>query len=379
MNKEVYYKEGLDLKRLGLFFQKKIWVVLLMAVLGGCLGAVGFQVVKSIKMPIEYEAVSKLYITFGTDDNGDVYQYYNGYTWNELIHSNPMMTMIMGYLIDYDEEEVKEAISAEIISDIRLLTVTVKGNNEKTVREIQHAVENGLAAYATVSEELSGITTIRTITPERVYWSDRTKASMIFGAIVFGVLTLLIFVYAYVMDEGIYVQSDLEKRYSYKALGVMPRNQKGLQPYLSELKANILYALLDNRTLSFVDIDNHAELRAQDLEKILNWEEAGALGGVENISGELVWHVNDEPEDDLFDEPKDAEWTIVPMNSDLMDAEKCEYLRKDKGVIILVPFGSSSAPRKLERTISLLENQDVDILGIVITEADEEYLNRYYS
>ena len=380
MDKQTYYSEGLDLKRLGLYFQKKIWIVLLLTIIGGGLGALGFQVVKSINMPIEYEATSKLYITFGIDESGEVYQYYNGYTWNELIHAKPMMTMIMGYLTDYDEDEVKNAISAEIISDIRLLTVTIKGNNEKMVREIQSAVENGLAAYATVSDELSGITTIRSIAPERVYWTDRTTASMIFGAIILGLITLLIFIYLYVIDESIYVQSDLEKRYPYKALGVMPRNQKGLQPYLQELKANIIHSLGDNRNLFFIDIDDHSDLRATDMERILNWEEGGALSGLEDVSGELVWHINEESEDDdLFDIPKDSEWLIVPINSDSLDIERCDSLRENGGAVILVPFGVSSASRKLERVISLMKNQDINIYGIVITEADEEYLGRYYS
>ena len=99
-------------------------------------------------MPVEYESVSKLYITFNQDENGDVYQYYNGYTWNELLDTDPILIAIMNHLTGYEEEEVKDAASAEILSDIRLLTITVKGDSEKMVREIQAAVEEGLADYA---------------------------------------------------------------------------------------------------------------------------------------------------------------------------------------------------------------------------------------
>ncbi len=375
-----YRNEGLDLKRVGLFFQKRIWIVILMALIGAGIGALGYQVVKSINMPIEYKAVSKFYIRFNVDENGQVYQYYNGYTWNELIDADPMMECIMGYLPGYDAEDVKNATTAEILSDIRLLTVTVTGRNEKFVREIQSAVESGLAGYATLDNDLNSITAIRTIAPERVFWSDKTLVSAVFGAIIVGIVTFVIFAFRYVLDDSIYVQSDLEKRYDYKALGLMTRNQKGLQPYFQELKANILYSLKDERKLILVDIDDHAELRAQDVEKILNWEEGGELDGLGNVVGSLVWHTKEEDEDkDLFDIEEESEWTIIPVNSFELDENNLENIKKAGGAIILVPFGASFAVRRLERVISLFKNQDINIYGIVITEADEEYLARYYS
>ena len=58
---------------------------------------------------------------------------------------------------EYSREEVMEATGAEILSDIRLLTITVQGSTEKFVREVQAAVESGLEAYAQDSEELKRI------------------------------------------------------------------------------------------------------------------------------------------------------------------------------------------------------------------------------
>lgn len=381
MKKNDYAKEGIDFKRLRLFFRKRIWIVVLMAVIGGGIGALTYQVVKALNMPIQYQAVSKLYITFNVDENGDVYQYYNGYTWNDLLHSDLVVGCILGYLPEtYKKEDVSEATEASILSDVRLLTVTTTGEDEKTVREIQNAIQMGLAAYATINPELQGITTIRSIAPKRIFWEDRTTTSMTIGAVLFGLVTLFGYAILFTIDEAIYVQSDLEKRYPYKALGIMPRSQKGLQPYLQELKANIFHELKDDRSLILIDIDDHADLRAADMEKILNWQEGGNLSGVDAVSGELVWHVRDEDETDEFfgiEPPK--EWNIIPYNSEKIDLEVLMKIRKLGGVIILVPFGSASAPRKLERIISLLKNQELNIYGIVISEADEGYLTGYYA
>ena len=322
---EDYKNRGMDLKRFTLYFQKKIWIILLLILVGGMIGAISYRMIRTMKMPVEYESVSKLYITFNQDENGDVYQYYNGYTWNELLDTDPILIAIMNHLTGYEEEEVKDAASAEILSDIRLLTITVKGDSEKMVREIQAAVEEGLADYADQSEELRKIVTIRSDMPKRIYWSDDTTKALIAGAVLFGLVSFFVFGFMYVLDDGVYVQADVERRYPYKALGIMTRNQKGLQPFVRELKADLLYVMGDSRDMLLLDMDNHGELRQADMDKLLNWEEGGTLGGDKDIGGELVWHVRKEDEDeedeDILPEPK--EWKITVFNESDMGEEQC--------------------------------------------------------
>ncbi len=76
---EEYLNRGMDLKRLVLYLQKRLWLLIMLIVLGATCGGVTYQVMRSMKMPVEYKAVSKLYISFDHDENGEVYQYYNGY------------------------------------------------------------------------------------------------------------------------------------------------------------------------------------------------------------------------------------------------------------------------------------------------------------
>ena len=44
---------------------------------------------------------------------------------------------------------------------------------------------------------------------------------------------------------------------------------------------------------------------------------------------------------------------------------------------MLLPFGEDVG-RKTARVLELLHNQDCRVLGMVIAQADEEFLNRYY-
>lgn len=367
-----YNKQGMDLKRLMLRMQGKIWLLLMLIVLGAGIGGVSYQVARAMRMPITYEAVSKLYISFGVDESGEIYQYYNGYTWNELLDTDPIISKIEENLpAGYTREQVIEATEGTILSDIRLLTVTVQGSDEKTVREIQAAVELGLENYAQESEELKRIDTIRTQEPERVYWDDKTVTACVTGAVILTVVGVIVLALIYVMDDAVYVQADIEKRYPYKALGMMMESQKGLQPYARELTANITYLLGDNRKFALIDTDNHIDLRAGELERLLNAGENEFIGGDGEMGG-LTWTMPKEE-----GAQKEDAYEALPLNESAVTGEDCAQIRQLDGAILLLPYGVD-VTKKTERIISLLNNQDCKILGIIVTQADEDFLSRYY-
>lgn len=371
---EEYRNREMDLKRLVLFFQKKLWLVIMLVILGATAGGILYQMLHSMKMPVEYQAVSKLYISFGHDESGEVYQYYNGYTWNDLLDTDPIMDLVMMYLPGYEKEQVMEATTAEILSDIRLLTITVRGEEEKFVREISRATENGLKEFGRESEELEQIKVIRSGVPQRVYWDDRTSAACITGAVILGVISLLVIGFNYALDEAVYVQEDIEKRYGVKALGILTRSQKGLEPYARELKANIRYAVGEKKAFAVVDMDNHADLRGSELERILNREAMEVFGGGHTREEEdFGWNFAKEEE-----QLPEGEWKVTAFGENVLLEEECRQLREIGGVILLLPFGVDVG-RKTSRILSLLKNQDCPVIGMVVAQADEEFLNRYYA
>ncbi len=372
MNEE-YLNRGMDLKRLLLYLQKKIWLVVMLTVLGACCGGIVYQMTRSMKMPVEYQGVSKLYISFGHDESGEVYQYYNGYTWNDLLDADPILDLVMMHLPGYEREQVMEATTAEILSDIRLLTITVRGENEKFVREIKKAVENGLREFASNSKELEQIEVIRSGVPERVYWDDRTVAACVTGAVILGLLSLLAVGFNYVFDESVYVQEDVEKKYGVKALGILTRNQKGLQPYTRELKANIRYILGEKKAFAIVDMANHGDTRRLELERLLSSQELDVFGGGEQEE-DFGWNVSQRE----AAHQKKSEYEVTAFNENILAEEECRKIREVGGVIILLPFGTDVG-RKTSRILSFLGNQDCKVLGMIVTQADEEFLNRYFA
>ena len=85
--REIRYADaGMDMRKLLLCFMRKLWIALLAAVTGAVLGGAVYAAVRIVpESEREYQAMSKIYLDFAADETGEVYQAYNGYTWNDLM------------------------------------------------------------------------------------------------------------------------------------------------------------------------------------------------------------------------------------------------------------------------------------------------------
>jgi len=216
-------KEGMDMKLAMLLYRKKIWISLIGALVGAVLAGGLYFLVHVVYAPArEYEAVSKLYLTFATEDDGDAYQYYNGYTWNDLMKTEPILDKIMEEIPagTLSRDEVKEKIGADILSDIRLLTVTVRTHSEEDTEKLIRACENALVSFGGEMVEFEKIEVIDHGQAGLVVLEDETVRAVVAGLVIGFLLSLLWLAFARAWDDSIYVPSDFEKRYGYPVLGV---------------------------------------------------------------------------------------------------------------------------------------------------------------
>ena len=329
---EKYLQEGMDLKRLFLCFLNKLgWILL--ATLAGVIAAIlCYQAVRWMQMPVEYQVQSKLYITFGQDETGEVYQYYNGYTWNDLMYTEPILQKTMAGLSGYSEEEVIAATTAEILSDIRVLTITITGDTAQKVREIDLATNAALEQFATESKELVSIVPIKVTEPARIVWDDRTGRAALAGGILGLLLSLLVFAFYDSLQDGVYVAADCRKRYAVPYLGTLLQGEQLCQ---TELELN--------------------------LQKFVNGKRAAVLA----VAGDPVAL----PVSDMTS-------VLIPTNP-MMDQAAFQKVKEEKAVILELPFGVACGKRT-EQLLQFLEGQECNVAGILIIRADKRFLERYY-
>ena len=312
-----YADEGMDMKKLMLCFIGKIWLVLFAAAAGALFGGVIYAV--SHIVPVaerEYQAMSKVYLDFAADETGDVYQAYNGYTWNDLMATDPILDVTMGHLPeDYTREEVIAATKAEILSDLRLLTITITTHDRDRCNMILQATDQSLTERGNTAKEFKQIEVIQTTEAKTVVADSRMVQAVLIGLVAAVVLMLLGLMFYYVLDDRILVANDLKRVAAVPFIGYVGAGERLGSEY-------------DN---------NFAYLQKQ----------TGVLSILTVTQGETITQ------------------------------EKWQELCSSDGVIIVADYGKVHAAF-LAYIIGQLQVRQCRPAGFAISGADEKFLRRYY-
>ncbi|MCM1268695.1 MAG: hypothetical protein NC302_12405 [Bacteroidales bacterium] len=312
-----YINEGMDIKK----YMLCLWRRLPLVVAAGVAAAVLFGAVYTLSRTVPeeertYQAFAKVYLDFAADETGEVYQAYNGYTWNDLMAADPIMERVLSYLpADYDREEAEEAIRAEILSDIRLLTVTVATNRQERTEAILHAAVQALADYGEQAKEFLGINAIQETEARLVVADDRLLQVVLLGLFLGLFFALLGVALRGVFEARILLAGDLKK-------------------------------VTD---VSFIGYAGAAGKFGKDYENNLAY--------LRKKAGDIT--VCEASPDEPFSE------------------EDFENLRGAAGVVLSVPFAKASAAW-VTYAVDQLAAQDCVLLGVAIRETDEKFLKRYY-
>lgn len=312
-----YADDGMDLKKYMLCLLERL-PLLLCAVAGGALlGFIVYTIVRTVpESEREYQAFAKVQLDFAADKTGEVYQAYNGYTWNDLMATDPIMNLILENLsADYSREEVEAALRAEILSDIRILTVTVTTNSAVRTDEILHAAVQALERYGGQAKEFLEIYAIQVTQAKLVVADSRMAQAVLVGSLLGLILSLFGISFYYVMDDRILVAGDVRKV----------------------------------TNVSFLGYDSGTEIWKRDYEDNLSYLRGkwGPLFVCEIERGKPL------------------------------TAEKFQKMRETGGVVLSLPFGGVDAVF-LSYIIEQLKTQECRLCGVAIREADEKFLCRYY-
>lgn len=208
-----YADAGMDMKKLLLCFLNKIWLVLIAVVIGAVLGGGIYMAVSVVpESEREYRAMAKVYLDFAPDETGEVYQAYNGYTWNDLMATDPFLNVTMDNLPQgYTREEVMAATKAEILSDLRLLTITITAKDPGRCNAILQATCRSLTARGDAAKEFKRIEVIQEMEARLVTADVRIFQAALVGCMAAVMFTLIGMMLYYVLEDRICVASDFKQ------------------------------------------------------------------------------------------------------------------------------------------------------------------------
>ncbi len=425
MENQRYMQEGLDWKRILLLMKGKLWLAAAAAVLGALAGGGLYLFIHLFfAAEREFQSVSKIYLNFNCDPEDFNELSYNGYTWNDLMATDP----ILGYTMEMlppgtDRDAVIAATKAEILSDIRLLTITVTANEPEAAAQIMEATQKSLVHLGETDELFESIRIYSTGEPRQIVWDNRTANAAATGAVLGGVLALLALAFYYVLDDSFYVAADLEKRFGLPVLGLfVPGGTDGLQAYGKEFAVNYRYLCRDVKTAVLACVEDGTDLdgigcamrkAAEDGGKSMenrrdaeNGESAAGETGTAESAGtvrtvELTGTVRTAESTGTVRtaestatvrtaEPAATVRTAEPAGREAAGLPQLEIggnlaedmtlyrrIREKDGAILCLCYGRRNG-KLLEAALSNLKKQDCRVLGAVIVHADEKFLKFYF-
>lgn len=332
--------ETMDYKLFWLKFIKRIWLILVVTILGALLVGVPYYLFNVTFGPgPSYKVVSEYYLEYAEDGSGATYEYFNYYTWNEIVDTDEFIVILRENLpkeMFAGEDTLRTYTSATVESDTRYLYTTVQTEHPDKTLAIARAMEQSIADFSMVQKELESVKVVTSpVEAEKTYPDVRTARAYILGGVL-GLFVGLTGVCIYIVsDSSIDLPNVLEKRYGIKALGC--KN-------FAESKNNIRYCVAKSNSVSLLCDKNDVQASVEEYFK-------------ECLPSEI--QINIITED------------VLSENFDFKE------LRKQDDVVLLVEAGARNGKR-VERIIEQLKRQDVELSGAFLYNEDEKLLKHYY-
>lgn len=333
-------RQGIDSKALLVTFIRKLPQLILLAVTGAVFGS-GLNLLIAFYESGEpvYINETEYYIDFAAG-RLEAKDYYNDYTWNDVIATD----LILGRMIDsagkeYDRDMVKSMLRADILSDVRYLTITVNGNTEDMVSDVSNLFEKAIVQFGAEMEEFDSIQKIEDngIQREHQQWFSWRMALL--GTIIFLFAGAFPIVLRFLVGDCFYTKIDVMKFLQLNSV---------LMLYESKNKKT---GTQERRLLEWI------KSLLESNEKVYLLDASGG-NDAEKFKKKLA-----ELEQDI---DLDA---LLPYE---------QYALDEKAVIlVIVPFGKICREKITDEINNAVMHGEI-ISGAVLTECDRYWMNMYY-
>ena len=231
--------QEVDLKRILKYILCRAWLIVLITAVGTLLGAGIYKLYTGITNgETKYRISNDYYIYFNYDEFIHAEDFYNAYTWNGFLMDDPIVDYAMILLpSDYSKEQVKAAVSGEILSDYRVLTVHVTSTDPDMTQKISDAYIEALRNFGETEDMLEEV---RVWSVGDIYVLDentRTPNAAFLGGFIGLIVAIFGLLFAAAIDDRIYSERDWVERYA----DIPWLGKKGSD----EWKANTEYLLKD--------------------------------------------------------------------------------------------------------------------------------------
>lgn len=344
-------KETLNVKLLFLYLLRKCYLILL----GALIGAVAFGGCYYLKTFVfapapEYETRSELYLTYAPEVRLENV-YINDYTWQTLAASDACLDEVLANLpFESDKEYLKSVAYAGLESDVRLVVLKVTEHDPDKAVQIANAYEKALVILGEKMvdvQEVQIFTTAKEAVQKKT--DNRTLRMCITGAVVGAVFALVILLFAFAVDDSVYLPEQTKIRYNIPTLLCLDKNGNAVSDWSREAgKRNLDEVLAQKTKVGLTDVSSESGCLADDIR----------------------------PMSDKIGEYTSAKDVLIRVDGINQKADAVSQCKDTDGVILLLRAGNKKG-KLLERALDLLQTQNVPVLGFVLYATNSKRLLRY--
>ena len=294
----------------------RIPYLLLISVAGAVLGSGLYLLIMVVSTRTTmYENETEYYIDFA-EGRLEAKDYYNAFTWNDVLQTDLILGKMMETLgSDFDREEVGAMISAQMLSDVRYLTVFIRSSEPKDISKISEALKGALEDFPKEKDEFDRIYQIENNGVKEIETNYFTWRAALLGGIVLLLFALFVESVRFAVGSRFYTRTDVTKWLGIPAFGI-------------RYKGN---SLDDNQERQII---SHLATLGYSMDRVV--------------------------------------FLSVENNDNIC----YEELREKDGVVLLVPFGVDCKEITLD-IIQNLNIQDINIIGVILTEVSRKWYKLY--
>lgn len=343
-------QQGVDSRALFAVFVTKLPRLLVLAVAGAVLGSglrlmiVGIQMQESC-----YVSETEYYVAFA-DGQDEARHWYNDFTWNDVIATDLILGRAMEILGGgYERNQVKEMITADILSDVRYLTITVKGRDAAQVEAVKDALVTALEEFGAAKKEFASIEKIEDQAIAREEIPYFTWRAALLGAVALAGAGVFVTAFSFCMGSVFYTKNDIVTRLGIPVCGMTFRggHRAGAGGAMEQRQAKMLEESL--RRLA----ETHAQILLMD-----------ACGGQEAAA--------------LLGELEKAGWTDGSKFGLYSVEDGWKHTGADTVVVAVVLFGQPYR-EKIADEIAFVRMHGGSVSAAVLAGADRLWMRIYYA
>ena len=351
-----FLQEKFDNRRFLLLNINKIWQIAVGAVAGACLFAfLYFLKTDILKGEPLYRAQTLYGITFDREQVDNIHDYYNDYTWNEILDSDQIAGRAAKKLGDVSKEEIAAATTIPTMSDIRFIWVYVDMESSEQADRVMAAIGESLQEFALATDGFTEIAVWDVKGTEQIREDSLAGRMTVAGAVIGALAACFIICFANAMDDSVYTEQDAEERLGVLPAGVIMKTEKQQPEFFEKELTENLQMLLGDK---------------------FGVKKTGKIGilSVDSIFGfSAEWEMEylKEVLKKCFPNAEIVEAAVEP-------TERNDAVRSGLDAYILqIPYGKKNG-KILELVWKNLALQERLPDAVVIVGADEKFYRRYY-